>query len=199
MLCLVSLDCGSCTIFASSKYTRPPWGQSRGRKVKCDGQEICGGCLARSIECVYDVKPRRRGPDKVPGSRRRRSGAPKDLSDLLPPPIIEAEGQTTITHSTASTSGSTNTAVPPRQSKRAKKAVGPRNEDLDRHQNTQNVLPVIARTPPPSDAPPLFDAPPPSDASNFHAGLDSLDSSNPSTTGLDKSVSTSVFNLSYIY
>ncbi|KAF9511667.1 hypothetical protein BS47DRAFT_1486726 [Hydnum rufescens UP504] len=76
----------------------------RSRKVKCDGQEICAGCLARNKECVYDSKPKRRGPDKVPGARRRRSAVPKVLGDLLPPQRIDPEAQTTSYNSAASTS-----------------------------------------------------------------------------------------------
>ncbi|KAF9512152.1 hypothetical protein BS47DRAFT_1394442 [Hydnum rufescens UP504] len=50
----------------------------RARKVKCDGQPACNGCLARNITCVYDTKQKRRGPDKIPGARRRRPGGPKE-------------------------------------------------------------------------------------------------------------------------
>ncbi|KAF9506411.1 hypothetical protein BS47DRAFT_1489375 [Hydnum rufescens UP504] len=76
----------------------------RSRKVKCDGQEVCAGCLARNKECVYDTRPKRRGPDKVPGARRRRSAAPKGLGDLLPPHRIDPEAQTPPYNSAASTS-----------------------------------------------------------------------------------------------
>ncbi|KAJ7055843.1 hypothetical protein C8F01DRAFT_447310 [Mycena amicta] len=48
--------------------------QCRRRKVRCDSiRPACGNCLRRKTpeECVYDAVPRRRGPDKNPGTRNR--------------------------------------------------------------------------------------------------------------------------------
>ncbi|KAF7326119.1 Zn(2)-C6 fungal-type domain-containing protein [Mycena kentingensis (nom. inval.)] len=62
----------------------------RRRKVRCDSaRPICSNCLKRKIpnECQYDAVPRRRGPDKNPGTRHRpckkRSGdaAPAETKD----------------------------------------------------------------------------------------------------------------------
>ena len=48
---------------------------SRNRKVRCDGAKpVCFNCSKRdpAVEaCDYDAAPKRRGQDKVPGSRTR--------------------------------------------------------------------------------------------------------------------------------
>lgn len=45
---------------------------SRNRKIRCDAaRPACANCVRRREDCQYDAKPRRRGPDKVPGSRMR--------------------------------------------------------------------------------------------------------------------------------
>jgi len=45
---------------------------SRNRKLKCDGERpSCRRCARRKSACVYDPEPKRRGPDKTPGSRSR--------------------------------------------------------------------------------------------------------------------------------
>ncbi len=45
---------------------------SRARKIRCDStRPICNNCVRRSNDCEYDDKPRRRGPDKRPGTRQR--------------------------------------------------------------------------------------------------------------------------------
>jgi hypothetical protein len=45
---------------------------SRARKIRCDStRPICDNCVRRSHGCEYDEKPRRRGPDKRPGTRQR--------------------------------------------------------------------------------------------------------------------------------
>ena len=48
---------------------------SRTRKIRCDGAKpACHNCVRRAKaddECSYDVAPKRRGPDKVPGARQR--------------------------------------------------------------------------------------------------------------------------------
>jgi hypothetical protein len=45
---------------------------SRLRKVRCDsGRPMCTNCTRRSDPCEYDAAPKRRGPDKEPGTRLR--------------------------------------------------------------------------------------------------------------------------------
>lgn len=52
---------------------------SRTRKIRCDGAKpICHNCSRRLATgtddlspCTYDTTPKRRGPDKIPGSRQR--------------------------------------------------------------------------------------------------------------------------------
>ncbi|KAJ7694383.1 hypothetical protein B0H17DRAFT_1057522 [Mycena rosella] len=44
----------------------------RGRKIRCDSNRpACNNCVRRKNECIYDSAPRRRGPDKRPGTRQR--------------------------------------------------------------------------------------------------------------------------------
>ncbi|KAI0266953.1 hypothetical protein BC834DRAFT_87541 [Gloeopeniophorella convolvens] len=46
--------------------------QCRSRKIRCDStRPKCQNCLKRSNECIYDKVPKRRGPDKRPGTRKR--------------------------------------------------------------------------------------------------------------------------------
>ncbi|KAI5121395.1 hypothetical protein M0805_003167 [Coniferiporia weirii] len=46
--------------------------QCRGRKIRCDAvRPVCSNCVRRHEDCQYDAKPKRRGPDKIPGSRMR--------------------------------------------------------------------------------------------------------------------------------
>ena len=45
---------------------------SRSRKIRCDStRPTCNNCTRRSNECEYDLVPKRRGPDKRPGTRQR--------------------------------------------------------------------------------------------------------------------------------
>jgi len=45
---------------------------SRSRKIRCDStRPNCQNCIKRGNECVYDKVPKRRGPDKRPGTRKR--------------------------------------------------------------------------------------------------------------------------------
>ena len=45
---------------------------SRARKIRCDSTRPgCDNCARRSSQCEYDTVPKRRGPDKRPGTRRR--------------------------------------------------------------------------------------------------------------------------------
>ncbi|TFK53809.1 hypothetical protein OE88DRAFT_1733678 [Heliocybe sulcata] len=46
--------------------------QCRGRKIRCDStRPMCHNCVKRGNECEYDAVPKRRGPDKHPGTRQR--------------------------------------------------------------------------------------------------------------------------------
>lgn len=56
---------------------------SRSRKVKCDGADPCGRCAISSIPCVFQDQQRRRGPDRTPGTRKRRTKAQKQHDDLV--------------------------------------------------------------------------------------------------------------------
>lgn len=46
-----------------------------GRKLRCDGSKpSCANCSTRTLKCVYEDHPRRRGPGKAPkGSRIKKS------------------------------------------------------------------------------------------------------------------------------
>src|SRR6185437_4581493 len=47
---------------------------SRARKIRCDStRPVCHNCTRRSSNCEYDLVPKRRGPDKRPGTRQRTS------------------------------------------------------------------------------------------------------------------------------
>ncbi|KAF9552718.1 hypothetical protein CPC08DRAFT_714372 [Agrocybe pediades] len=79
--------------------------QCRSRKIKCDStRPQCNNCVRRSNDCQYDLVPKRRGPDKHPGTRqrtckkrnsdgsappppkRRRTAPAEDVSQQQPPP-----------------------------------------------------------------------------------------------------------------
>ncbi|KIY70031.1 hypothetical protein CYLTODRAFT_392634 [Cylindrobasidium torrendii FP15055 ss-10] len=46
--------------------------QCRSRKIRCDStRPVCNNCVRRSNVCEYDAVPKRRGPDKKPGTRQR--------------------------------------------------------------------------------------------------------------------------------
>ncbi|KAK7692152.1 hypothetical protein QCA50_003771 [Cerrena zonata] len=46
--------------------------QCRARKIRCDStRPVCNNCTRRNNECEYDAVPKRRGPDKRPGTRQR--------------------------------------------------------------------------------------------------------------------------------
>jgi len=61
---------------------------SRARKIRCDStRPVCNNCVRRSNECQYDAAPKRRGPDKRPGTRQRScKKRPADGSAPPPPP-----------------------------------------------------------------------------------------------------------------
>ncbi|WVQ81781.1 hypothetical protein IAT38_003906 [Cryptococcus sp. DSM 104549] len=57
----------------------------RAKKVKCPGEKpTCSNCVRKGLECVYPSMIRRRGPDKRPGGRLKRSD--------LPPPGMSVPG-----------------------------------------------------------------------------------------------------------
>ncbi|RPD58663.1 hypothetical protein L227DRAFT_587060 [Lentinus tigrinus ALCF2SS1-6] len=67
---------------SNSSSTRPPrreastvviaCRQCRARKIRCDStRPNCHNCLRRNNDCEYDAVPKRRGPDKRPGTRQR--------------------------------------------------------------------------------------------------------------------------------
>ena len=57
-------------IYLSSRLTVTL--HSRARKIRCDSTRPgCDNCARRSSQCEYDAVPKRRGPDKRPGTRRR--------------------------------------------------------------------------------------------------------------------------------
>jgi hypothetical protein len=59
---------------------------SRARKIRCDSiRPICNNCVRRSNTCVYDAAPKRRGPDKRPGTRQR-SCKKRPADGSVPPP-----------------------------------------------------------------------------------------------------------------
>lgn len=60
--------------------------RSRARKIRCDStRPICHNCVRRSNECQYDAVPKRRGPDKRPGTRQR--SCKKRPADGSAPPL----------------------------------------------------------------------------------------------------------------
>ncbi|KAH9949097.1 hypothetical protein B0H21DRAFT_169579 [Amylocystis lapponica] len=59
--------------------------QCRARKIRCDStRPICHNCTRRNNECEYDAVPKRRGPDKRPGTRQRSCKKRPSDSDSSP-------------------------------------------------------------------------------------------------------------------
>jgi hypothetical protein len=57
---------------------------SRSRKIRCDStRPVCNNCTRRCSTCEYDAAPKRRGPDKRPGTRQR-TCKKKSSEDLQP-------------------------------------------------------------------------------------------------------------------
>ncbi|KAG1832399.1 hypothetical protein EV424DRAFT_1342372 [Suillus variegatus] len=64
--------------------------QCRARKIRCDStRPICHNCVRRSNECQYDAAPKRRGPDKRPGTRQR--SCKKRPTDGSSPPSLPSK------------------------------------------------------------------------------------------------------------
>lgn len=60
---------------------------SRGRKIRCDStRPTCNNCVRRSNICEYDAVPKRRGPDKRPGTRQRSCKKRPPAPDGFTPP-----------------------------------------------------------------------------------------------------------------
>ena len=60
---------------------------SRARKIRCDStRPVCNNCVRRSNECQYDAVPKRRGPDKRPGTRQRSCKKRPSDGSAPPPP-----------------------------------------------------------------------------------------------------------------
>lgn len=61
--------------------------QCRSRKIRCDSKRpTCNNCARRSNVCAYDSVPKRRGPDKHPGTRQRRPKKRSSNDPALPTP-----------------------------------------------------------------------------------------------------------------
>ncbi|KAG1812086.1 uncharacterized protein BJ212DRAFT_1371289 [Suillus subaureus] len=68
--------------------------QCRARKIRCDStRPICHNCVRRSNECQYDAAPKRRGPDKRPGTRQR--SCKKRPTDGSSPPSLPSKRKRT--------------------------------------------------------------------------------------------------------
>ncbi|KAJ7152133.1 hypothetical protein C8R46DRAFT_1122067 [Mycena filopes] len=89
----------------------------RGRKIRCDSlRPSCNNCVRRKNECVYDSAPKRRGPDKRPGTRQRscrKKPAPAPAPDESPLPPSKRKRK--VSSSTVAFDGdrSTTTALSP--------------------------------------------------------------------------------------
>ncbi|KAF8153666.1 hypothetical protein BJ912DRAFT_1014320, partial [Pholiota molesta] len=70
--------------------------QCRSRKIRCDStRPVCNNCVRRSNPCEYDAVPKRRGPDKRPGTRQR--SCKKRPADGSAPPPPKRKRPTTTT------------------------------------------------------------------------------------------------------
>ncbi|KAG2337168.1 hypothetical protein BDR05DRAFT_1005249 [Suillus weaverae] len=69
--------------------------QCRAKKIRCDSaRPICHNCVRRSNECQYDAAPKRRGPDKRPGTRQR--SCKKRLTDGSSPSSLPSKRKRTL-------------------------------------------------------------------------------------------------------
>lgn len=76
---------------------------SRARKIRCDStRPVCNNCVRRSNECQYDAAPKRRGPDKRPGTRQR-SCKKRPADGSAPPP--PSKRKRTTSQAAADTNG----------------------------------------------------------------------------------------------
>ncbi|KAG2336160.1 hypothetical protein BDR05DRAFT_1006111 [Suillus weaverae] len=69
--------------------------QCRAKKIRCDSaRPICHNCVRCSNECQYDAAPKRRGPDKRPGTRQR--SCKKRLTDGSSPSSLPSKRKRTL-------------------------------------------------------------------------------------------------------
>ncbi|KAG8766863.1 hypothetical protein FRC16_007543, partial [Serendipita sp. 398] len=119
--------------------------QCRSRKVRCNSERPhCRNCARRSENCEYDSLPKRRGPDKQPGTRKRMYK--KKPQGLAP----------SGTSPTAQTTSEDGEADAPRKTKRVKQIenLNPKSSQasaLSVHQSRDIGTEVISRNldPPP--------------------------------------------------
>ncbi|KAJ7624638.1 hypothetical protein FB45DRAFT_923919 [Roridomyces roridus] len=71
----------------------------RGRKIRCDSNRpSCNNCVRRKNECIYDAAPKRRGPDKRPGTRQR-TCKKRSADGSSPPPAKRKRKTSSGSHS----------------------------------------------------------------------------------------------------
>ncbi|KAG1789314.1 uncharacterized protein HD556DRAFT_1495010 [Suillus plorans] len=72
--------------------------QCHARKIRCDStRPACHNCVRRLNECHYDATPKRRGPDKRPGTRQHScKKCPADGSSL--PSLLSKRKRTSVRH-----------------------------------------------------------------------------------------------------
>ncbi|KAJ3848015.1 hypothetical protein EV368DRAFT_50103 [Lentinula lateritia] len=102
--------------------------QCRSRKIRCDSaRPVCTNCHRRKNVCEYDAAPKRRGPDKRPGTRRR-SCKKRPADGSTPPPSKRKKTETDEVTST--------NQVPP--STKSKTAMTERKRSLSTDKHGQN-------------------------------------------------------------
>ena len=70
-------------------YVADKYSHSRSRKVRCDSvRPKCGNCTRRATECEFDAVPKRRGPDRAPGTRHRTCKKRPVLLDFQDDPLL---------------------------------------------------------------------------------------------------------------
>ncbi|KAJ7025786.1 hypothetical protein C8F04DRAFT_1127074 [Mycena alexandri] len=83
----------------------------RGRKIKCDSNRpSCNNCVRRKNECVYDAAPKRRGPDKRPGTRQR--SCKKKPADGSSPPTLKRKRKASSSSTTGVDIGRATKSLP---------------------------------------------------------------------------------------
>ncbi|KAF6765530.1 hypothetical protein DFP72DRAFT_204488 [Ephemerocybe angulata] len=98
--------------------------QCRSRKIRCDSTRPgCNNCARRNNQCEYDAVPKRRGPDKRPGTRQR-------SCKKRPPP------------------DGTNPAPPKRKKTSSDRAQEPRESSQPRAKDNLNMAQPSSRSPP---------------------------------------------------
>ncbi|KAF8828455.1 hypothetical protein HHX47_DHR3000283 [Lentinula edodes] len=93
--------------------------QCRSRKIRCDSaRPVCTNCHRRKNVCEYDAAPKRRGPDKRPGTRRR-SCKKRPADGSTPPPSKRKKIETDEVTSTNQISPSTKSKTAMTEKKRS--------------------------------------------------------------------------------